>query len=75
MNTARFPLIEFQEISRLNPYWSSWICFCETIKNKKNLSKRTIKQYFKRLIDKDDYVQNEKRELLNSLYKLSSHSE
>jgi hypothetical protein len=75
MNTGRFPLIEFQEISRLNPYWSSWVCFCEAIWGKKNLSKRTIKQYFKRLTDKDDYVQNEKRELLNYLYKLSSHSE
>ena len=29
MNTARFPLIEYQEILRLNPCWSSWVCFCE----------------------------------------------
>jgi hypothetical protein len=75
MNTGRFPSIEFQEISRHNPYWSSWICFCEAIRGKKNLSKRTIQKFFKKLIDEDDYVKNEKTELLNYLYTLSSNSE
>ena len=75
MNTGRFPLIEFQEISRLNPYWSSWVCFCESIWDKKNLSKRTIQKFFKKLIEENDYAKNEKTELLNYLYKLSSNSE
>lgn len=22
---------QFKEIRRANPYWSSWVCFCETL--------------------------------------------
>jgi len=75
MKTANFPIVEFQNISRLNPYWSSWVCFCETITGRGGLSNKTIKKYFNRLINRDDYAQNEKTELLNYLYNLSSNFE
>ena len=75
MKTANFPIIEFQKISQNNPYWSSWICFCEAIEGRKNLSKKTIRKYFKKLVDKDDYSKNEKRELLKYLFTLATSPE
>jgi len=75
MKTGKFPLTEYQEIFRLNPYWSSWVCFCETIKGSNNLSKRTIKKYFEQLIEKDNYVENEKFALLNYLNLLANNPE
>jgi hypothetical protein len=75
MKTGNFPIIEFQEISRLNPYWSSWVCFCEVIKGRKNLSKKTIRKYFEKLVDKDDYARDERKELLEYLYVLASNPE
>ena len=67
-----FPYLEFQNISRLNPYWSSWTCFCETIEGRKNLSKKTIKKYFKRLVDDVDYTTEEQQELLKHLFYLKN---
>jgi hypothetical protein len=75
MKTANFPIKEFQEISQANPYWSSWVCFCEAIKGKKNLSKKTIKKYFEKLVSRNDYARNERRELLGYLYLLASQPE
>ena len=44
----------FNNITRLNPYWSSYICFTEAIKEQ-CFSKRTITNYFNKLVEKDDY--------------------
>jgi hypothetical protein len=75
MKTANFPIIEFRNISNLNPQWSSWSCFCDVIRGRKNLSRKTIKSYFETLVDKDDYAQNERFQLLNYLYSLAANSE
>lgn len=72
MKTANFPIIEFQDTTRLNPYWSSWVCFCKTITGRGRLSKKTIKNYFNRLVDKDDYAQNERVQLLDYIYRLAA---
>ena len=63
-----FPYLEFKNTSKANPYWSSWTCFCETIEKKKNISNKTIKKYFDKLIDKDDYTKKERVELLKYLF-------
>ena len=65
-----FPLLEFQNISRLNPYYSSWVCFCEAIEGRKNISNKIVKKYFYKLVDRDDYAKGERRELLNFLFSL-----
>ncbi len=62
-----FPKQTFYEIQRLNPYWSSWTCFCETIKGKKDITSRVIKRYFDKLVDKDDYSKTERGELIEYL--------
>jgi len=70
MKTGKFPAIEFKQTSQLNPYWSSWSCFYEAIKGRNGLSKKTIKKYFDKLVDKKDYLRKERVGLLNYLYSL-----
>ncbi len=60
----------FNNISRLNPYWSSYICFTETIKGQ-NFTPRTIASHFKTLVEKDDYNWQEKKQILKHLTSLS----
>jgi hypothetical protein len=71
VKTSRFPSYLFEDIQQKNPKWSSWTCFCETVWNKNNLSKRVINRYFDALVEKDDYSRNDKKALLGQLYKLS----
>jgi len=65
-----FPKQTFYEIQRLNPYWSSWTCFCEVIKGKKDLKPKTIKRYFDILVDKNDYSKSDRAEIAKYLLKL-----
>ena len=68
---SKFPLVEFRETERLNPNWSSWTCFCETIWKRNGLSKRTINKAFDKLVGKDDYDKKDRKALLFQLYELS----
>jgi hypothetical protein len=65
---------KFDNITEKNPYWSSYLCFAETVKDK-NFSYRIIKKYFNQLVDKEDYSIKEKREIINYLYQLSASKE
>jgi hypothetical protein len=65
---------KFDNITEKNPYWSSYLCFAETVKDK-NFSYRIIKKYFNQLVDKEDYSMEEKREIINYLYQLSVSKE
>ena len=71
MKNARFPIEEFNETIRLNPYWSSWTCFTEIVWKRKGLSKKTIRRHFDLLVDEDDYERKYRRILLEQLYALS----
>lgn len=68
MKSGTFPVVEFQEKMRLNPRWSSWTCFTEILKKRNNISRRTIKKNFERLVDEDDYAKNERGKLLKFLF-------
>lgn len=57
----------FNNISRRNPLCSSYICFTKAIE-KQNFSPRTIKHYFNKLVEKDNYAPDEKGEILKHLY-------
>ena len=70
--TGVFPKQKFYEHQRINPFWSDWTCFCETIKGKKDLKSKTIKRYFNQLVDKNDYDQEDKLELIKFLLDLRS---
>ena len=71
MNTSNFPIVEFQEKKRLYPSKSDHTCFAEIIANRKKLSSKTIKKYFNILIDKDDYAEDEKRDVVKYLINLA----
>ncbi len=60
----------FNNIAKLNPFWSSYLCFAEAVKNQE-FSKRIIAKHFNNLVDKNDYNKQEKKELLKSLLSLS----
>jgi hypothetical protein len=64
----------FNNISRLNPYWSSYICFAETVKGQ-NFTRRIISKYFSRLVEKDDYDPRDRKALIKHLLSLSPSSE
>jgi len=69
---GQFPTYIFSETQRLNPYWSSLVCFHETIKNRRTLHPRLIRKYFNKLVEKDDYAVEDKSEVMNYAINLAS---
>jgi hypothetical protein len=53
----------FQKISKENPYWSTNTCFNIAIRGQ-NFNEQTIRRFFNKLVDKDDYDKKDKKELL-----------
>jgi len=60
----------FNNISKQNPCWSSWICLAEAVEDQ-NFSERTISKYFNALVEKDDYDKRDKKGLIKNLLSLS----
>ena len=54
-----------------NPLWSSYICFVEAVKNQ-HFNRQAISRWFSKLVEKDDYARNEKKQILNHLEDLSN---
>ena len=50
---------------------SSYVCFAKAVEKQK-LSKRIINKWFSKLVQKDDYLKSEKKELLKNLEELSN---
>ena len=61
----------FNKVANKNPLWSSYICFIETIRERK-FSERMIRRWFNKLVDKDDYDKAEKRMVVKSIVYLKS---
>ena len=59
----------FNNISRKCPYWSSYVCFTQAIKEQ-NFKKRTVRLWFKCLVEKDDYDPKDKRTIFRDLENL-----
>ncbi len=66
-----FPEEEFREIQRLNPNWSSLVCFSGIIKGRNWLSKKTIRKNFDKLVERTDYSKKDRIQLLTGLYDLA----
>jgi hypothetical protein len=64
----------FNNIAERNSSFSSYLCFAKAIKGQR-FSKQVINRWFQKLVDKDDYANNEKSSLLRYLYDLSNLSE
>lgn len=50
----------FNNISRANKNWSSFLCFARAVKGQ-SFSKRALRYWFYRLVEKSDYSLGEKR--------------
>ena len=61
---------KFLNIEKRCPFWSSYICFAETIKQS-GFSRKSILRWFNMLVDKNDYFQRDKKQLIDGLYILS----
>lgn len=59
----------FNEIKRRNPYWGSYVCFVEAIHGQ-GFSKRVIYRWFNRLMDKEEFDQEERVAILRALKNL-----
>jgi hypothetical protein len=57
----------YNKLANKNKNWSSYLCFAESIKGR-GFAHKVIRHYFNKLVDKSDYAQNEKREILKFLY-------
>jgi len=57
----------FEKIRNKYPDQSDYICFVEAITNQ-NFSRERIRRHFNNLINKNEYLQKEKRQILNHLY-------
>lgn len=60
----------FVNIQTKNSNLSTFNCFTSAIKYQ-NFCKDRVRKMFNKLVDKDEYAQNEKRALLNFLYELT----
>jgi hypothetical protein len=60
----------FNKITKDNPYWSSYICFCRAIDGQ-DFTKQTISRWFNELVEKDDYDKKDKKALIRYLLSLT----
>lgn len=63
---------KFLKTSQKNPYWSSYSSFANSITGQK-ISKKILSYWFSRLVEKDDYPKEDKKVILEHLYKISNN--
>jgi len=64
---------KFKKICKRNPYWSSLICFTETIYGI-GFSRQSIHRWFNILVDKNDYDKANKKQVMTFLESIGKHS-
>jgi len=75
MAQTLFPKQTFYEHQKMNPCWSDFTCFCETIRGRKYLRRPTITKWFNTLVDSEDYGKEDKGEVLGFLFNLAREVE
>jgi hypothetical protein len=64
---------KFKKLNNRNPYWSSLICFAETIKSS-GLSRQSIHRWFNKLVNKNDYDKTDKKQVMSFLESIGKRS-
>lgn len=64
----------YKNIEVKNPFWCSFICFAEAVKNQ-HFNRQAISRWFSKLVEKDDYAKSDKKQILNHLENLSNPAE
>jgi len=60
----RFPIQLFYQLQKDNPHWSDWTCFQKTIEGLE-INRRQLRKYFNNLVDKEEYLLEEKNDLMD----------
>lgn len=60
----------FKGISSRHPFWSSYTCFAEAITGQ-NFSRESLRYWFNKLVDKNDYAQSDKKAIIAHLEHLN----
>jgi len=63
----------FKKIEKKNSDYTTYLCFAEAVRGQRFRSK-TIRFWFNRLVDKDDYDKRDKKLILTFLYHMSNHT-
>jgi len=64
---------KFKKLESRHPYWSSIVCFTETIYGI-GFSRQAIHNWFNKLVDKNDYAREDKKAILAFLESIGKHS-
>lgn len=65
----------FVKVVVTNPYWSSYLCFCEAIRGQ-GFTRRIVSSWFYRLVDKGDYfVEDGVKDLVRFLCEKSTQGQ
>jgi len=64
----------FNNIQNRNPYWSTYTCFAEAVIGA-NFTKRTLRYWFSRLVDKSEYDKKERQSTIDHLLDLNKPPE
>lgn len=62
----------FNKIKNRNPFWSTLVCFTETIRGI-GFSRQSIHNWFNELVDKNDYAKEDKKAILSFLESTGKH--
>lgn len=61
----------FWKLQKKNSGWGSYICFVEAVRGKK-YTMRSIREAFNKLVDKGDYADKEKKDILAGLLNITN---
>lgn len=61
----------YKKIQEKKQGWSSYLCYASAITGRK-FSRETLQRWFNKLVEKDDYVASEKKDILAHLYNLTN---
>jgi len=64
----------YKNIADRNPDWSSYACFAEAIKGQ-GFETQTVRRWFSKIVEKDDYERNDKKKILLQLERLTKTPE
>ncbi len=63
----------FKNIEEKGVGWTSYTSFAQTVSGQ-NFSEKIIRRYFNKLVDRNDYLPAEKKEIINHLLTLTKSS-
>ena len=64
----------FKNINEKRTSWSTYACFASAIRGQ-NFSQESIRRWFNKLVDKDDYAASDKKSILTHLENLTKRPE